>query len=178
VKRLFATFALAALVGCSSGEKKEGEKPKTPKRPVAEAEVPKPILDSWAKNYPGAKATGWTERGGNYAVMGQASNGWVEVKFVSDGSVKEAASEIAADGAPDPVKSAFASSSYSKLTFIDGEKRDAPGNKDYPTLYKFILKDGAKPVIAVYKPDGSFVKEKTMPAEKLEKWRAEHTIAK
>lgn len=175
MRHLLATLALVAVCGCSSGDKKD-EKPK--KHPVAESEVPKVVLDSWAKNFPGAKATTWTERGGSYAVRGVGDSRWVEVKFAGDGSVKESAEELPADGAPAPVKAAFASSSYAKLTFADAYKCEAPGNKDYPTLIKFALKDGEKPVIAVYRPDGSFVKEKPMPAEKFEKWHAEHTVAK
>jgi hypothetical protein len=174
--------AVVVAVGCSSGEKsgekKEGDgKPKAQKRTVAESEVPKPILDGWASTYPGGKTSAWTERGGNYAARGVAGGHWVDVKFTKEGAVKESEEQLAADGAPTAVKTSFGASPYGKLKFVDSFKREAPDNKEFPTLYKFMLKDGEKPVIAVYRPDGSLVKEKTMPAEKFEKWVAEHTVA-
>ena len=43
---------------------------------------------------------------------------------------------------------------------------------------QFVARLRDKPVIAVYQPDGKFVKEKTMPPEKFEKWKTEHTVAK
>jgi hypothetical protein len=179
VKKVLTALVLTAAVGCSGGEKKDGEaKPRAPKRPVAESDVPKPILASWAKSFPGAKATGWTERGGDYMAKGIAANHWVDVKFTADGAVKESEVEIASDAAPAPVKAAFTSSPYAKLTFVDCYDREAPGNKDYPSLIKFIVKDGEKPVIAVYGLDGKFVKEKTMPNDKFDKWRSEHTVTK
>ncbi len=174
MRTLILSCALAALVGCSSGEKKDEKA----KRAVAESEVPKPILDGWAKSYPGAKAAAWTERGGKYAVRGVAGGRWVDVKFSSDGAVNESEEELAADGAPAPVKTAFDASTYAKLTFVDVFKREAPGNKEFPTLYKFVVKDGEKGMLVVYRPDGSFVKENPMPADKFEKWRGEHTVAR
>jgi len=175
---VLASVALAAatvLGGCTGETPRADEaKPRVAKRPVAESEVPKPVLDSWAKSYPGARATTWFERGGVYFAKGGDATRWLDVKIASDGSLKEVAEELPIEAAPATVKGAFAASPYAKMTFVDAYRRLAPGSKDYPTLFKLVLLDGAKPVIAVYRPDGSFVKQKDMPKEKLEKWRAEH----
>jgi hypothetical protein len=160
--------ALSLAAGCSSAETRP------PKRPVAEAEVPKPVLDQWARSYPSAKAAGWQERTGVYFVKGADSSRWLDVQITAAGAVKEAAEEATVDSVPAPVKSAFATSAYAKMTYVDSYKRIAPASKDYPTLYKFVLLDGEKPVIAVYDGGGKLVKQKDMTKEKLEKWRSEH----
>ncbi len=154
--------------------------PSPPKRhPVTTAEVPKPVLDAFAKGYPAAKVTGWTQRGDSYTAQGQDATHWLTIAFASDGSVKETQEEIAVAQAPDVVKNAFQSSPYAKMTFVDGIKKIAVGKDDEnATLYKFVIQDGGKNLVAVYNKTGKLVKEKTMPTDKFEKWHAEHTLTR
>ncbi len=173
-RNLVATLALAALAGCSSGE----TKPEAAKRRVvADADVPKPILDSFAKSYPTGKTLGWSERKNVYKARAQDSGKWLEVSFEASGAIKEASCQEAVDSAPAAVKTAFAASPYAKMTFVDGVRKTVPGN-DAGTLNKFILKDGDKVVIAVYDDSGKLVKEKPFAKEKLEKWQGEHSVAR
>jgi hypothetical protein len=169
-----AGAALLAAIGCSGPDAKGDAPPRPTKHAVAEAEVPKPVLDAWARSYPGAKAARWFERGGVYSAQGADATRWLDVKIASDGAVKESEEETTVDATPPAVKAAFTASPLAKLTLLDVYRRAAPDNKEYPTLFKFVLVDGGKPSIAVYDDAGKFVKQKDFPKEKLDKWRADH----
>ena len=154
--------------------------PSPPKRhPVAESDVPKSIRDAFAKAYPTATAKSWTQRGDTFMVLGQDGSHWLSVNFAADGSVKETQEQIAAAAAPDPIKTAFQSSPYAKMSFVDGMKKVEAGKDEATgTLYKFVVKDGAKNLVAVYDRNGRMLKEKTMPGDKFEKWHSEHSVTK
>jgi hypothetical protein len=196
---LLAGAALSAL-GCPASQDRAptaesraaeavANRPQTPearpaeskpqRHPVTEAEVPKTVLDAWAKAYPGAKVTGWEQRGDVYIARGQDATRWLRVWIAADGTLKEAQEELAPDAAPAPVKSAFAASPYAKLTYVDGFKRVMPGKDDAnAVLYKFVVKSPDKNLVAVYDKDGKLVKEKTMAGDEFDKWHREHAVTK
>jgi len=173
-KKTFGALALALLVGCSSGgEKKsgetpraEGDKPKVERKAIDASAVPAPVTAGLAKEFPAAKANSWMQRGDVYSAKCSNNGHWLDVKLSKDGTLTESAEQVTADAMPDPVKTAFAASPYAKMVVVDGEKRVKTGEKG-DTLYKYVLKDGDAGKVAVYKPDGSFVKDKPFPKEKL-----------
>lgn len=162
--------------GCATTSNKPSAQ--ATKRTVAEAEVPPLVMKTWTSAHPSGKTFVWTEKGGVYTVRGQDSGGWLMLSINGDGSLKKTQEQVAEGGAPEPVRSAFQASPYAKMTYVDGLKQVVMGkDPESATLFKFIVKDGDKNLIAVYGPDGKLVKEKSMTPEELASWQAEHKPA-
>lgn len=120
-------------------------------------DVPKAVLDAFAKSYPKATVKGYSKETANGKVVYEvaSSEGKVgrDVTFNADGTTVTVEETLAFNDLPEAVRTAF-TKEYPKAKSTKWEKV----TEGSVTKYEAHMTSGKKSIEAVYNPDGSAAK--------------------
>ena len=141
------------------------------KKPCAEADVPKPAVDTLHKKFPTAKVTGWVKEEEDGKTFYAAKTEWsekdkdgketahkVDVDVSAEGKILEEEEVVAAETLPAAVTKAIAASTHAKAKItrverkIVGEKADAP-------IYEVLFTEDGKSAEVEFDASGKVLEE-------------------
>ena len=144
-------IVMALVVGgmATAGEKK-----------LAERDVPRPVLDGVAKQYPTAKRLGYArevEKGNTvYEVKLDADGRKIDLDVTPDGRILVAEEQIAVEATPEAVKRGLAASAkYGQWLVKRAEKVTATDGT--PDKYELVVVEGKRKAELTFSADGKLL---------------------
>ncbi len=121
---------------------------------VKEAEVPKAVTESFAKNFPGTKAKEWEKENDVYEAEFDLKKVETSVTFSADGKLMETETEIATSALPKAVTD-YVTKNYPGHKLSEASKIvDAAGT----ITYEAEVKKGKEEMDLLFDANGTFIK--------------------
>ncbi len=122
---------------------------------IKEAEVPKVVTESFAKNFPGSKAKEWEKEKDTYEAEFKLNKAENSASFKSDGTLLETETEIATSALPKAVID-YVTKNYTGRKLSEASKIvDAAGT----ITYEAEIKKGKEEMDLIFDSTGAFIKK-------------------
>ena len=142
MKTIFTAAALVFAINTLSAQK------------VKEAEVPKAVTESFAKNFPGTKAKEWEKEKDNYEAEFDLKKVETSATFSADGKLMETETEIATNALPKAFTN-YVTKNYAGHKLSEASKIvDAAGT----ITYEAEVKKGKEEMDLMFDSNGTFIK--------------------
>jgi hypothetical protein len=161
MKKLCLSLALLSLSSTAAADEKK----------VKQSDVPKPVIDSVTRKYPGAKLVGFeseTEEGKtSYEVKVSDGKRQIEVDCTPDGKIAAEEEKIAFEAVPEKVRQALKASPKYGSWKVRGSERVIRDEKADAPFYELVVENGKGKAELVFAADGRI--EKTEEKKQGEK---------
>lgn len=126
---------------------------------LREKQVPKAVLESFSKRYPGEKAYSWDLKRKKlmYEAKFISKGKRYEALFTADGRWVKTEREVKKGEIPDAVWSQFVQSRYANWVIDDQEEHSTP---EFDLVYEIKVKNDKQKRLLYFLPDGELVMEK------------------
>jgi len=122
---------------------------------VKEAEVPKAVVESFNKNFPGAKAEKWEKEEGRYEAEFDWKKTEASADFSDDGKLLETEQEIKTSALPTSINE-YIAKNYAGYKITDASKiTEASGN----VKYEAEVEKGKEEFDLIFDSTGSFIEK-------------------
>jgi hypothetical protein len=122
---------------------------------IKEAEVPKAVTESFAKNFPGSKAKEWEKEKDIYEAEFNLNKVETSASFKTDGTLFETETEIATSALPKAVTD-YVTKNYAEHKLSEASKIvDAAGT----ISYEAEVKKGKEEIDLIFDGNGTFIKK-------------------
>ncbi|MDO8999152.1 MAG: PepSY-like domain-containing protein [Bacteroidota bacterium] len=122
---------------------------------IKEAEVPKAVTESFAKNFPGSKAKEWEKEKDLFEAEFDLKKVETSATFSADGKLMETESEIATSALPKAVTE-YITKNYPSYKLSEASKiTDASGK----VSYEAEIKKGKEEIDLIFDSNGTFIKK-------------------
>jgi hypothetical protein len=125
---------------------------------IKDADVPKPVMDAFKKQYPGTNAKEWEkEKDGEYEAEFKMNNKEMSASYKADGTFIESEQEIKLDDLPQAIKNSI-SKSYPDFKIEEACRITSADGK---TMYEAEIEKGKEEFDVIYDSAGNFIKKET-----------------
>jgi hypothetical protein len=143
MKTIIAATALVFAINTLSAQK------------IKEAEVPKAVTESFAKNFPGSKAQEWEKEKDTFEAEFNLNKVETSASFKADGTLFETETEIATSALPKAVTD-YVTKNYAGHKLSEASKIvDAAGT----ISYEAEVKKGKEEIDLIFDANGTFIKK-------------------
>jgi hypothetical protein len=153
MKTIFTAAALVFAINTLSAQK------------VKEAEVPKAVTESFAKNFPGTKAKEWEKEKDTYEAEFNLNKTETSASFKADGTLLETETEIATNALPKAIAD-YLTKNYVGYKFSEASKIvDAVGT----ISYEAEIKKDKEEMDLLFDANGAFIKKEVEEKDSKDK---------